>query len=207
LKDVLYDFRFNLFITSNGAMIDELLLTIFASAVLFRAVEFLEKNLNVAEVGGHYFQDGRRHRSLRKHPFSPAVYISGVCMVFRTKVLKQIGGFDSNIIMGCEDVDVSIRVQKAGWKIAMLPETSGVHLGSQTVKKFGAKSQTYILASRLYILRKNFSLKETLRHLFFMLVLDIKTALLHLSQKDPSYMWNKTKEYVDFLRCFRTPIS
>jgi glycosyltransferase involved in cell wall biosynthesis len=48
-----------------------------------------------------------------KKSYAKALGTSGA--VYRTKAIRQVGGFDKNIRGYCEDWDVEIRVKRAGW--------------------------------------------------------------------------------------------
>ena len=48
-----------------------------------------------------------------------ADWVNGACMVWRTEAFGQIGGFDEGYFMYCEDADICLRLQLAGWRMAM----------------------------------------------------------------------------------------
>lgn len=48
-------------------------------------------------------------------------YLSGCFMFFRTNALKKVGGFDENIFMHMEDLDISRRTHEAGFKTIFYP--------------------------------------------------------------------------------------
>lgn len=56
-----------------------------------------------------------------------------VAVVFRRKALESIGCFDENLFAYWEDVDVTMRMQAAGWEFAVVPEALAWHLGSATL--------------------------------------------------------------------------
>ncbi len=47
-----------------------------------------------------------------------ADWVNGACMVWRTEAFAQIGGFDERYFMYCEDTDICLRLQLAGWCMA-----------------------------------------------------------------------------------------
>jgi len=63
-------------------------------------------------------------------------WVSAGCMLMRKDIFEQIGGFDENIYMFYEDVDLCFRVKKAGYKITFLPNAQIYHLhgGSQLIR-------------------------------------------------------------------------
>jgi len=62
--------------------------------------------------------------------------LSGCCMLVRTSVLPKIGGaFDEDYFMYCEDVDLSYRIQKAGYKNIYFPEATLIHYKGESTRK------------------------------------------------------------------------
>ncbi|WP_340105860.1 glycosyltransferase [Rhodohalobacter sp. 8-1] len=61
--------------------------------------------------------------------------LSGSFMFFRTRCLKQVGGFDERFFMYGEDIDLCYRVSEAGWEIHYVPETSIIHYKGESTKK------------------------------------------------------------------------
>jgi N-acetylglucosaminyl-diphospho-decaprenol L-rhamnosyltransferase len=63
------------------------------------------------------------------HLYSPA----HVTIVYRRETFDQAGGFDEEIFAYCEEVDLSMRVRRAGWNFAIVPNANAVHLGSVSI--------------------------------------------------------------------------
>ncbi len=62
--------------------------------------------------------------------------LSGCCMMMRASLLPKIGGaFDEDYFMYCEDVDLSYRIQKAGYQNIYYPETSLIHYKGESTRK------------------------------------------------------------------------
>ncbi|MEP7271361.1 MAG: glycosyltransferase family 2 protein [Acidobacteriota bacterium] len=53
--------------------------------------------------------------------------LNGVCLLLRTKCLREIGLFDENIFMYIEDADLDHRARLSGWRVRYLPIDSVVH--------------------------------------------------------------------------------
>jgi hypothetical protein len=53
--------------------------------------------------------------------------ISGAFMVARAAALQEVGPLDEDYFMHCEDLDWCMRFQRAGWKIAFVPDAVVVH--------------------------------------------------------------------------------
>ncbi len=66
-------------------------------------------------------------------------WVSGACMIARTKALKDINGFDEKFFLYWEDTDICSRLKKAGWKIIYYPLSEIYHhtgTSSNTVPLF-----------------------------------------------------------------------
>ncbi len=55
--------------------------------------------------------------------------VSGACMLLRTAVFRELGGFDVGFPMHFEDLDLMARLQQAGWRVRLLPSVAISHAG------------------------------------------------------------------------------
>jgi len=59
--------------------------------------------------------------------------ISGAFMVIRRAAWRQVGGFDPAYFMYNEDVDLNVRLRRAGWRVVFLPDALiRHHLGASS---------------------------------------------------------------------------
>ena len=65
-------------------------------------------------------------------------FLIGFCMVFNRKILDEIGGIDESFYTG-DDIDLSIRIREAGYKMIILPMIFIYHHGFQTGEKVHGK--------------------------------------------------------------------
>lgn len=56
-------------------------------------------------------------------------WVSGAAMFMRRKCWDEISGFDENLFMYGEDVELCYRAKKNGWRVMINPEASIIHLG------------------------------------------------------------------------------
>ncbi len=61
---------------------------------------------------------------------------SGCCVMFRGKLLKELGGFDEQFFYHYEEVDLCRRIRNAGYPLLFTPEATITHLGGQSVNRF-----------------------------------------------------------------------
>ncbi|MEO7983099.1 MAG: glycosyltransferase family 2 protein, partial [Bacteroidota bacterium] len=61
--------------------------------------------------------------------------LAGAFMMIRKEVLDKVGGFDETFFMYGEDVDLSYRVQKAGYKNMYFAGSSIIHFKGESTRK------------------------------------------------------------------------
>ncbi|HRP01087.1 MAG TPA: glycosyltransferase [Candidatus Kapabacteria bacterium] len=83
--------------------------------------------------------------------------ISGSFMFFRSKILKQIGGFDEDFFMYGEDLDICYRVKKLHQKIMFLPETSTIHYKGESTKRSNANDIKIFFDAMQIFVTKHYS--------------------------------------------------
>lgn len=82
-------------------------------------------------------------------------WISGGAMLVRRDVFEKTGGFDKNLFMYFEDVDLCLRAKKQGLKIVVNPKARIFH---ESGKSFASEweKKKYYYASQNYYIRKHF---------------------------------------------------
>jgi len=131
-----------------------------------------------------------RHRGIRKidkgqYNNSTLIdYATGCCICMRTKDFKLFKMFDESFSMYGEDVDLSIRVRKAGGKIMYIPESNIWHkvsasIGGQfSLIKWKKKSM-----GRIRLIKKNINLIIFPLALIFNIIIIILELLFFLFYK------------------------
>lgn len=70
----------------------------------------------------------------RKKP-QPRHWINGAFMLFSTSVFSEIGEFDKRYYMYCEDVDICLRLQLRGYRLAPAIEASVKHIAQHASRR------------------------------------------------------------------------
>jgi GT2 family glycosyltransferase/lipopolysaccharide/colanic/teichoic acid biosynthesis glycosyltransferase len=82
--------------------------------------------------------------------------LSGSLMMLRRKTIEQVGSFDEDYFMYGEDIDLSYRIKKAGWKIMYTPATKAIHYKGESTKKSEFSAITRFYSTMLIFVRKHF---------------------------------------------------
>jgi GT2 family glycosyltransferase len=81
---------------------------------------------------------------------------SGSAALYRRELFHEMGGFDEDFFLYCEDTDLGLRARWAGWKCLYVPEAAVFHHYSRTAGRVSPMKAFYVERNRLYVLRKNF---------------------------------------------------
>jgi hypothetical protein len=106
----------------------------------------------------------------RGHLQSPASYArqqeallpSGSAALYRREMLEEIGLFDESFFLYCEDTDLGLRARWAGWECLYVPEAVVEHRYSHSAGDASALKAYYVERNRLFVIFKNFPLRDLL---------------------------------------------
>ena len=62
-------------------------------------------------------------------------YVIGACQLIRRSALDEVGLLDEHIFYGPEDVDLCLRMHRAGWQVEYVPEAVVMHLERRITRK------------------------------------------------------------------------
>lgn len=88
---------------------------------------------------------------------------SGACVVYKREVYEEVGGYDENIFMYSEDVDISWRIRALGYRLLYVPKACVIHHCESNEKNdfFMYYSDLY---SKLLLGYKYGAEKQAIRH-------------------------------------------
>jgi GT2 family glycosyltransferase len=85
-----------------------------------------------------------------------ALLPSGSAALYRRAMLEQIGGFDDDFFLYCEDTDLGLRARWAGWKCLYVPAAVVEHHYSHSAGAASPLKAYYVERNRLFVVAKNF---------------------------------------------------
>ena len=81
---------------------------------------------------------------------------SGSAALYRRAMLEEIGLFDESFFLYCEDTDLGLRAQWAGWGCRYVPGAVVEHRYSHSAGRASPLKAYYVERNRLYTIVKNF---------------------------------------------------
>jgi GT2 family glycosyltransferase len=89
-------------------------------------------------------------------PTRAAQYLDGGTMLVRADVLRRIGGFDEKLFMYIEDVDISLRLQQAGYCTVAVRDAWAWHSQRENKGSFPPPHEVfYTIRNRFYFVQKH----------------------------------------------------
>jgi len=85
-----------------------------------------------------------------------ALFPSGSAALYRRVMLDQVGLFDEDFFLYCEDTDLGLRARWAGWKCIYVPGARVHHRYSHSAGRASALKAYYVERNRLFVVWKNF---------------------------------------------------
>ena len=82
-------------------------------------------------------------------------WISGACVLARRSALEAVAGFDEGFFLYEEDVDLCLRLRRAGWRIVFTPAAEVVHHLGRSVASDPWRSRLEYHRSHLRFYRKH----------------------------------------------------
>jgi GT2 family glycosyltransferase len=84
----------------------------------------------------------------------PVEVLKGACILLRREALEQVGAFDERYFMYSEEMDLFLRLQRAGWTTCWVPAACVVHLGGQSTAQVADPMYLALYRSKVQFQRK-----------------------------------------------------
>ncbi|OFX27468.1 MAG: glycosyl transferase family 2 [Bacteroidetes bacterium GWA2_31_9b] len=107
-------------------------------------------------------------------------WATGACMVIRSELFKNYGGFDDDFFAHMEEIDLCWRLKNSGYRIVYCPNSTVYHVGGGTLPNNNPFKLYLNYRNNLFLLFKNLPKKGFYRILFTRMILDGISALLFL---------------------------
>ena len=107
-------------------------------------------------------------------------WATGACMMVRSQVFHELGGFDERFFAHMEEIDFCWRVKIAGYKVMCEPASVVYHVGGGTLPNNNPQKLYLNYRNNLYMLYKNLPRTKRFFIFFVRFILDGLSAILYL---------------------------
>jgi GT2 family glycosyltransferase len=104
--------------------------------------------------------------------------LAGAFMLVRRDVLLQLNGFDETFFMYGEDIDLSYRIQKAGYKNYYFSETSIIHFKGESTRKGSLNYMKMFYQAMSIFVQKHYTGSKASVFRFFAQVAILTSAII-----------------------------
>jgi len=125
----------------------------------------------------------------------PIFWASGAAMFVRSEVYQALGGLDAFFFAHQEEIDLCWRMQLAGYKIMVCPQSQVYHVGAGTLPR-GGRKVFLNFRNNLLMLAKNLPLREKIYKLPFRFFLDAVSAWKGLLNGDAYFFTAIVKAHI-----------
>ena len=158
---------------------------------------------------GYPFCRGRIFQSLEKDSgqYNDTVEIfwaTGACMFIKSKVFKELGGFDSQYFAHQEEIDLCWRAKNSGNKVYYQGKSEVFHMGGFTLENSNPHKTFLNFRNSLFTIVKNLPTKVAWPILIMRLILDGIAAIRFALQLRGKHAWAIFKAHLSFYRNFRS---
>ncbi len=99
-------------------------------------------------------------------------WATGACLIIRSIVWKESGGFDTDFFAHMEEIDLCWRIHKLGYRITCFPDSVIYHVGGGTLPYDSPNKLFYNFRNNLFLLHKNLPGKNYRTIIFKRMLLD-----------------------------------
>ncbi len=107
-------------------------------------------------------------------------WATGACMIIRSKIYTEFGGFDGDFFAHMEEIDLCWRIKNAGFSIKVFPQSVVYHVGGGTLNSDSPFKLFLNFRNNLFMLYKNLPSNRLFSTLFLRMVLDGISAIIFL---------------------------
>jgi len=126
-------------------------------------------------------------------------WASGACFIIRSKVFKDVGGFDPSFFAHMEEIDLCWRINNRGLKIKFQPKSTIFHVGGGTLNKQSSRKTYLNIRNNLSMLYKNLPRKYFYLVIVIRLFLDLLAAIKVSFTNGTSHGLAIGKGWLDFI--------
>lgn len=152
---------------------------------------------------GRIFATVEEDRGQYDEPRTDLFWATGACLMVRTALYNRAGGLDPKFFAHMEEIDLCWRMQLAGYRVRVVPQSRVYHLGGGTLTTDSPTKVFYNHRNNLAMLYKCSSSVQRVTVAVVRPALDLLAALSYLVQGRSDNFRAVFRAYRDFLRWHR----
>lgn len=126
-------------------------------------------------------------------------WATGACMMIRSELFHEVGGFDEDFFAHMEEIDLCWRIKRLGHSFMAVPQSVVYHVGGGTLN-YMSPQKTYLnFRNSLYMIIKNHP-RILFFKLFYRLSLDGMAALMFLFNGNSKHLWAVYRAHVSMYK-------
>lgn len=156
---------------------------------------------------GYPFCRGRVFDTLEKdngqyNDTTEIFWASGACFFIRSKVYKELKGFDEDFFAHQEEIDLCWRALNKGHKIKYNSQAAVYHVGGATLQQANPQKTYLNFRNSLLMLTKNLPLNILFQVLFIRMILDGIAGVKFIFSSQFSHFWAIIRAHFSFYTLF-----
>ncbi|WP_420318633.1 glycosyltransferase family 2 protein [Ekhidna sp.] len=130
-------------------------------------------------------------------------WASGACMMIRSKIFKEAGGFDDDYFAHMEEIDLCWKIHSHGYGVRSIPQSTIYHVGGGTLDKTNPFKTYLNFRNGLSLLIKNLPADKLLLKLPVRIFLDWVASVKFLIEGKPKHSLAVIKAHLYMVANFR----
>ena len=130
-------------------------------------------------------------------------WASGACMAIRKTAYREVGGLDEDFFAHQEEIDLSWRLQNAGYKIKYVSASRIFHVGGATLQNLNPKKTFLNFRNSLFLLLKNIESPKVYYILLLRMLLDGLAGFKFILEGKFNHFFAILEAHGSFYRNFR----
>lgn len=130
----------------------------------------------------------------------PVFWATGACLLVRSAIFRQLGGFDADFFAHMEEIDLCWRMHRLGHQVWYCPGSTVYHVGGGTLPQTSPRKTFLNYRNSLAMLYKNLPGSQRGAVLLVRLILDGASALPYLFRGRFQNIWAIIRAHFAFYR-------
>jgi GT2 family glycosyltransferase len=131
-------------------------------------------------------------------------WTTGACMFVRSKLFREVGGFDADFWAHMEEIDLCWRLKNRGFRIVYTPESTVFHVGGGTLSYDNPQKLYLNFRNNLWLLYKNLPANQLFYILTVRMILDTVAAIKLLAEFNLNGIKSVLKAHYHFYKSIPT---